>query len=211
MIIIEGGGGGLNAGLNKGFLKKLKLKSITRQISIKNAVKVGKFAIPIAASIIPMGGTATKLINSKLGKSIGKVVKSKLVKKGIALSKTKVGKFAVNQVKNGVKQTITPVQTLTPESYKPSTMEVIQAVEKPTTNAYETEMAEPTGEITAVKPVETAEPIGELTAVKPTEKAGAIAPITSPIEPNPKDNTMLYLGGAALLGAGIYFATKNSK
>lgn len=202
MIIIEGGGAGLNAGLNKGFLKKLKLKSITRQISIKNAVKVGKFAIPIATSIIPMGGTATKLLNSKLGKSIGKVVKSKLVKKGIALSKTKVGKFAVSQVKNGVKQTITPVQTLTPESS--SAMEDVQNVVKPTTNAFETETAEPTGELTAVKPVEKAEPVGQLTAIKPAENVGAI----TPIEPNPKDNTMLYLGGALLVGTGIYFATK---
>ena len=102
MIILEEQTG-LNAGLNRGlkigkFLKKnVRLKNV----SIKNAIKVGKAVAPIASAamtFIPGGGVASKLMNSKVGKIITKVKNGKVVKFATKIANSKVGKFALDNV-----------------------------------------------------------------------------------------------------------------
>lgn len=82
--------------------KNVRLKNV----SIKNAIKVGKVAIPLATtamSFIPGGGVASKILDSKIGKVFTKVKNGKLVKFATKIGKTKIGKFAVNNI---VKPTI---------------------------------------------------------------------------------------------------------
>ncbi|WP_136669380.1 hypothetical protein [Flavobacterium sp. H122] len=77
-----------------------------RNVSIKNAVKVGKKIVPIASmamSIIPGGGLVSKVLDSKVGKILTKVKSSKALKLATKIGKSKVGKFAINNV---VKPTI---------------------------------------------------------------------------------------------------------
>ncbi|MGC4041977.1 MAG: hypothetical protein QM710_14630 [Flavobacterium sp.] len=107
MIILEEQTG-LNAGLNRGFkLGKMLKKNIRlKNVSIKNAIKVGKVAVPLAStamSFIPGGGFAGKILDSKAGKLFTKIKNSKTVKFATKIGKTKVGKFAVNNI---VKPTI---------------------------------------------------------------------------------------------------------
>lgn len=107
MIILEEQSG-LNAGLNRGLKigRMLKKNVRLKNVSIKNAIKVGKVAIPLATtamSFIPGGGIAGKILDSKAGKLFTKIKGSKAVKFATKISKTKVGKFAINNV---VKPTI---------------------------------------------------------------------------------------------------------
>jgi hypothetical protein len=102
MIILEEQSG-LNAGLNRGLKigKMLKKNVRLRNVSIKNAIKVGKVAIPLATtamSFIPGGGIASKILDSKVGKVFTKIKNSKAVKFATKIGKTKVGKFAINNV-----------------------------------------------------------------------------------------------------------------
>lgn len=102
MIVLEEQTG-LNAGLNRGLKigKMLKKNVRLRNVSIKNAIKVGKAVAPLATtamSFVPGGGVAGKLLNSKAGKLFTKVKNGKAVKLASKLSKSKVGKFAINKV-----------------------------------------------------------------------------------------------------------------
>lgn len=102
MVILEDHTG-LNAGLNKGLKigKMLKKNVRLRNVSIKNAVKVGKKIVPIASmamSIIPGGGLVSKVLDSKVGKILTKVKSSKALKFATKLGKTKIGKLAINNV-----------------------------------------------------------------------------------------------------------------
>lgn len=104
MIILEEQTG-LNAGLNRGlkigkFIKR-NLQSAKRDISIKNAIKVGKVAIPLATtamSFIPGGGVASKLLDSKVGKLFTKIKNGKAVKAISKIAHSKVGEMAVNNI-----------------------------------------------------------------------------------------------------------------
>jgi hypothetical protein len=107
MIILEEQAG-LNAGLNKGLKigRMLKKNVRLKNVSIKNAIKVGKVAIPLATtamSFIPGGGVASKILDSKVGKLITKVKNGKVVKFATKIANSKVGKFAMDNV---VKPTI---------------------------------------------------------------------------------------------------------
>lgn len=107
MIILEEQAG-LNAGLNKGLKigKMLKKNVRLRNVSIKNAIKVGKVAVPLATtamSFIPGGGVASKILDSKVGKLLTKVKNGKVVKFATKIANSKVGKFAMDNV---VKPTI---------------------------------------------------------------------------------------------------------
>lgn len=107
MIILEEQAG-LNAGLNKGLKigKMLKKNVRLRNVSIKNAIKVGKVAVPLATtamSFIPGGGVASKIMDSKVGKLLTKVKNGKVVKFATKIANSKVGKFAMDNV---VKPTI---------------------------------------------------------------------------------------------------------
>ncbi|ESU18981.1 hypothetical protein FCR2A7T_23890 [Flavobacterium cauense R2A-7] len=113
MLILEEQTTGLNAGLNRGLKigKMLKKNIRLKNVSIKNAVKVGKKLVPIASmamSIIPGGGIVSKVLDSKVGKILTKVKSSKAIKLATKLGKSKVGKFAINNV---VKPTIKNVFT----------------------------------------------------------------------------------------------------
>lgn len=114
MIILEEQAG-LNAGLNKGLKigKMLKKNVRLRNVSIKNAIKVGKVAVPLATtamSFIPGGGVASKILDSKVGKLLTKVKNGKVVKFATKIAKSKVGKFAMdNVVKPTIKNAISGV------------------------------------------------------------------------------------------------------
>ncbi len=102
MIILEEQSG-LNAGLNRGLKigKMLKRNVRLKNVSIKNASKIGKVAIPLATtaiSFVPGGGIASKILDSKVGKVFTKIKNSKAVKFGTKIGKTKVGKFAINNL-----------------------------------------------------------------------------------------------------------------
>ena len=102
MIILEEQTG-LNAGLNRGFNigKMLKKNVRLKNVSIKNAIKVGKVAIPLATtamSFIPGGGVASKILDSKVGKLFTKIKNGKAVKFATKIGNSKVGKFAINNV-----------------------------------------------------------------------------------------------------------------
>ena len=180
MIIINDGGVGL--GKSK-FLRKIRL----RDVSLKNTIKVAKFAAPIAASFIPVGGgVASKLMDSKTGRLVRKVAKSKAVTKAVQLSKTPIGKQVVDTIKNRPRPQLTTVNEITPASFATSEMgnEPSQSADR---SSYQSEVSESS---TTEK-----EPVGELMPIKPVEQ-------------KPKDNTMLYVVGALVLGGGIYMATK---
>lgn len=99
---------GLNAGLNKGLKigKMLKKNVRLRNVSIKNAVKVGKKIVPIATTAMSFfPATAPIGVASKIAKA-GKLVKiaskagkiGKIAMKVKKIAGTKVGKFALNKI-----------------------------------------------------------------------------------------------------------------
>lgn len=180
------------------FLKKIRLKNV----SLKNAIKVAKFAAPIAAGFIPVGGgVASKLLSSKGGKLVSRVAKSKAVRKGIALSKTTLGRKIVSAVKNEPRPQIEPVSTITPASFANTPLDAgSQQNDSSTYNeSVETVMND-------------AQPVGELTPVKTASTAKTVLtePMATAVE-KPKNNTLMYVLGAVVLGGGIYLATKKSK
>jgi hypothetical protein len=116
MLILEEQSG-LNAGLNRGLKigKMLKKNVRLKNVSIKNAIKVGKVAIPIATtamSFFPATapiGIAAKIAKAgkfakiaakagKVGRIAMKVKNSKLVKFATKIGNSKVGKFAIDNV-----------------------------------------------------------------------------------------------------------------
>lgn len=181
MVIINDENNGLGFSFKKAF-KKIRLKDV----SIKNATKVVKFAAPIVASAVPGGAIATKVMGTKLGSVIKKVANSGIVKKGVALSKTKVGAFAVKQVKSAIGN--------------PTLIKVAPSSQASQVIMQSGEMDEEMGE-----PIK---PVGELTAVKVVSTAQM--PMAKEVlpDPQPKDNTMMYLGIAGAVATGIYLYTK---
>ena len=122
---------------------KKGFKKLVRKVNLKNTLKVVKFAGPLVAGIIPGGGTAMKVLDSKVGKTVMKVAKSKLVKKGVRLAKSNVGRAIVSQAV----QKIEGVNEIEPRGF--SETSAMQS----TTNVSETEK-EPVGELTPVKEVD---------------------------------------------------------
>ncbi|MCV9934696.1 hypothetical protein OIU80_20665 [Flavobacterium sp. LS1R47] len=186
-------------GLGKSFLKKIRLKNV----SLKNAIKVTKFAAPIAAGFIPIGGgIASKLLNSKGGKLVSRVAKSKAVRKGVALSKTTIGRKVVSAVQNRARPQIEAVSTITPATFVATSDLGSPQNESSTYNeSVESVMND-------------SQPVGELTPVKTasTAKANIAESMAMPTAvEKPKNNTLLYVLGAVVVGGGIYLATKKSK
>lgn len=233
---VEDGNGeeiGLGKVKLKKVLKKIKLKTVVKQVG-----KVAKFAAPIAAGFIPLGGgvaskITSKVLNSKAGKVVSKVAKSKVAKKVQKLSKTKAGALVVNKAKAVARPKIEEIKTIGAATFAKTETQAPQA-NTPYTNEGQTDNVEPVGELTPVKPIETVakvaapisktatpyaneeqgdnvEPVGELTPVKQTAKSVSPNLKSSNFdsaEPAKKDNTMLYIGGAVALGAVAYLATK---
>ena len=124
---------------------KKGFKKLVRKVNLKNTLKVVKFAGPLVAGIIPGGGTAMKVLDSKVGKTVMKVAKSKMVKKGVRLAKSNVGRAIVNQAR----QKIEGVNEIEPRGFSETT-----GKESTSNNDMESQ-TEPVGELTPVKEVET--------------------------------------------------------
>ena len=124
---------------------KKGFKKLVRKVNLKNTLKVAKFAGPLVAGILPGGGTAMKVLDSKVGKTVRKVAKSKLVKKGVRFAKSNAGRAIVNQVR----QTIESVNEIEPRGFSEST------AKESTSNTTAEFQKEPVGELTPVKEVET--------------------------------------------------------
>ncbi|MDL2143565.1 hypothetical protein QQY79_13625 [Flavobacterium tructae] len=201
-------------GLGKSFLKKIRLKDV----SLKNAIKVTKFAAPIAAGFIPVGGgVASKLLSSKGGKLVSRVAKSKAVRKGVALSRTTLGRKVVSAVENRPRPEIEVVSSITPASFAtPVPSEQSQSSSYNQTAENVITQSEPVGELTAVKAVsysKMANSGGDLqpTAVNAQKMADLEQPLAQTAVSAPKKNNMLlYVVGAVVLGGGIYYATKKN-
>lgn len=132
-------------GLGRSKKPKKGFKKLVRKVNLKNTLKVVKFAGPLVAGIIPGGGTAMKVLDSKVGKTVMKVAKSKMVKKGVRLAKSNVGRAIVNQAR----QKIEGVNEIEPRGFSETTG-------KESTSSNDTEsQTEPVGELTPVKEVET--------------------------------------------------------
>lgn len=208
MILINAGDSGLNAGLGKAKgLKKLSIKKIGKQISIKNAVKSVKFAAPIAAGLVPVGGgVASKLLSSKAGKVVSKVAKSKAVKKVVKVSKTKVGKAITTKAKAVAKPKIAALNPLKAATFEPAANPSIEAK-----TPYEKEVDSSTTAKTLISDENTSvanEPVGDLTPVTPVND---LVPASTAATEPAKNNTMLYVGGAIAVAGIAYLATKKSK
>ncbi|RUT67955.1 hypothetical protein D0817_23770 [Flavobacterium cupreum] len=128
----------VNSGLGKPFWKKIRIKDV----SLKNAVKLTKAALPIATSLIPVGGSAVSGILSKaLKKTDGSAsFIGKIANTATSLSKTAVGKTIVSTVKNNINPQVQAVSTLKPAPI----------VTNPTFNADQSE--QPVGDLTPVSP-----------------------------------------------------------
>lgn len=183
------------------WMKKIRL----RNVSLKNAIKVTKFVAPIAAGFIPVGGgIASKLLSSKGGKLVSRIAKSKAVRKGVSLSRTTLGRKVVSAVQNRPRPQIESVSTITPATF---------AAMPSDTGSTQNESSTYNESVESV--MNDNQPVGELTPVKTASTGkGAIAEPTmqmmAAVE-KPKNNTLLYVLGAVVLGGGIYLATKKSK
>lgn len=240
MIYINASESGVGLGKSK-LSKKLSIKKIAKKVSIKNVVKAVKFAAPIAAGFIPVGGGvaskfASKALNSKAGKLVSKVAKSKIATKAIKLSKTKVGKMVVKNAKSIARPKIEAVKAVAAATFATTVTQPTKAL-LPYATEEQSEGTEPVGELTPVNQTSTVakvinpvsqkstsyenedqsedlEPVGDLTPVK-QPVAGVMQNIKTLDQDvrndAKKDNTLLYVGGAVALGAIAYLATKKSK
>jgi hypothetical protein len=204
----------LGAGLNRGKIGRfLKKNARLRNISLKNAIKVGKFVVPIASSIIPGGAIAGKGLSllsksGKIGRFATKIARSKVVKGAVKLSKNKTvkGYTGAIGIRNFLPRTTTnygseqanfdtPLiqqggQALPANLIPPATMPAI--MQNPYTSSSATM---PSEQMLAVK--EVAPP---MEAEQSTNE--------NPLSAQPKNNTMLYVGGGIALLGIIYLATK---
>jgi peptidoglycan hydrolase-like protein with peptidoglycan-binding domain len=230
MIYINASETGLNAGLGKSkFLKKIRIKKIAKQISIKNVVKAAKFAAPIAAGFIPVGGgVASKLMNSKAGKAISKVKSSRLVKKAIAVKKKlpkrakKVKTLGKGSKGAEVKKLQESLGVEPDGDFGPKTEAALQeatgaksiAMDSPSYSSNEAEAAYETEEEFATPPLvdnsgSQKKPFGKLTPVVDLAKKMIPQATYGTNEVvQPKNNTLLIVGGVVALAGVAYLATR---
>lgn len=176
---------GLNAGLHGlkigKFIKK-NLKSAKKDISIKNVAKVVKIAAPIATSLLPAGsGLVNKVLNSKVGAKVSKIANSKAVKSIKKVAST--GK----KLKSALVKPKASFNYMgrTP---KPVATQVVKQSEQVSTNEFE-------------------QPIDDFQEIEKIDST----PNVTPLPTQPKDNTLLYVGGGLAVAAVIYFATKKKQ
>lgn len=198
---------GLYAGLNKGVKvgKFLKKNVRMRNVSLKNAIKVGKFVAPIASSFIPGGaiaGKGVKLLSKagKVGRFATKVASSKAVRGAVRLAKNPAVK---GFIPNAIPREMMPATTTDYGSEEanfdaPMIQQGGQALQAnvmmPPNNLMNQMNSQPNGML-PVK--EIASP--EMAIQKEFE---------SPLNAQPKNNTMLYVGGGIVLLGILYLATK---
>ncbi|WP_395077747.1 hypothetical protein [Flavobacterium sp.] len=200
---------GLNAGLNKGLKvgKFLKKNVRMRNVSLKNAIKVGKFVAPIASSFIPGGAIAGKGIKllskaGKVGRFATKVASSKAVRGAV--------RFAKNPAVRGFIPNLASREMMPPTTTDygseqanfdaPMIQQGGQAIEAnvmmpPNNLMNQNQMnAQPNGML----------PVREITSPEMAVQRES----ESPLNAQPKNNTMLYVGGGIALLGIIYLATK---
>jgi hypothetical protein len=204
---------GLGAGLNKGKIGKFFKKNVRlRNVSLKNAVKVGKFVVPIATSIIPGGAIAGKGLSllskaGKVGRFASKIARSKVVKGAVNLSKNQSVKEFTGSV--GVRDFLPPTTTdygSEQANYDaPLIQQGGQAIlanvqrESPVVNTQNSfSSSSPTSQELL--------PVKEVVPPSNAEQGASDNPLIA----QPKDNTMLYVGGGIALLGVIYLATKKS-
>lgn len=139
MIILEEQTG-LNAGLNRGLKigKMLKKNVRLKNVSIKNAVKVGKAVVPIATTAMsffpataPIGVASRIAKAGKLAKIAAKAGKiGKIAMKVKKIAGTKVGQFALNNiVKPAVNNAISKISNQSQTISDPQSFETAEPAE----------------------------------------------------------------------------------
>ena len=159
--------------VNNGNEVGLGKSKFLRKITLKGALRAGKFLAPIAAGFIPVvGGTSSGILSRLLKNKDGSASFAGRVTDQVStFSKSNVG----IAVKSLAKQKVLNPQV------ENQTKAQLPAAQK--------------------RAVQNNQPVGELTAVTP-------AMATEPLQTLKKDNTVLYVAGAAaLLGVG-YLATR---
>jgi hypothetical protein len=209
-------GAGLNRGLKIGSFLKRNVR--LRNVSLQNALKVAEFALPIATSFIPggaiVGKGASLLIKAgRVGRFASKVARSKIVQKGIKLAKNPAIKSIFNRSRannNASMPATTTAYGSQEANYDaPLIQQGGQAVDvTPMEQAYVPMPAPSPNNFASNSPV--VAPQGELLPVKEVDPSSIVPTMatTSGLNPKPKDNTMLYVGGGIALLGIIYLATK---
>ena len=192
----DGLGFGLNKKAKKNGGKGTKVgKFFRKNVNLRNTIK----ATSLVASFVPVvGGVASKGLNlvSKLG-AVGR-----LGVKAVALTKTPIGKLVMNKAKAGVK--LSPKENLVAKQ-----IIVANETDPNTPNALST------SEFNAIAPQENQagtqseqeEPQGDVVPVKPSTREA----IAIPLPTEPKNNTMLYVGGGVILLGIAYALTHKNK
>ena len=200
---------GLNAGLNKGLKvgKFLKRNVRMRNVSLKNAIKVGKFVAPIASSFIPGGaiaGKGVKLLSKagKVGRFATKVASSKAVRGALRLAKNPAVKgFIPNAI---------PIEMMpdTTTDYGNEEANFDAPLIQQGGQAIEANVMMPPNNLMNQNQIYS-QPSGMLPVKEIASSEMAIQrELESPLNAQPKNNTMLYVGGGIALLGIIYLATK---
>ncbi|WP_394760302.1 hypothetical protein [Flavobacterium sp.] len=202
----DGLGFGLNKKAKKNGGKGTKLgRFLRKNVNLQNTIK----ATSLVASFVPVvGGVASKGLNlvSKLG-AVGR-----LGTKALALSKTQLGQLVMSKAKAGLK--LSPQETQVATSIvvanetDPNTPNVLTQAELNVIAPQVTQAVAP-----MFQPAQQEfqdEPQGDVVPVKISDKNEITTP--TPLQTEPKNNTMLYVGvGVVLLGLGTYALTHKNK
>lgn len=184
----------------------LRKNARLRNVSIKNAVKVGKFAVPIATSFIPGAAATTKGLSllskaGKVGRFATKVAKSKAFTGALKFAKSQNPSSILTGLKTSLPATTTDYGEMQANFDAPIIQQGGHAVASFTPNYATSSEQNSYNEGNGVQ--------SELLPVKEVASASnSQNKSESVLNTQPKDNTMLYIGGAVVLGGIIYAVTK---
>jgi hypothetical protein len=207
-------GAGLNRGLKIGSFLKRNVR--LRNVSLQNALKAAEFALPIATSFIPggaiVGKGASLLIKAgRVGRFATKVARSKVVQKVVKLARNPAVKSIFNsrRASNSMPATTTAYGSQDANYDAPLIQQGGQAIAVSSMEPAYVPMREPMqNNFASSSPM--LPPQGELLPVKEVDSSTIVPTMatTSGLNPQPKNNTMLYVGGGIALLGIIYLATK---
>ena len=199
---------GLGFGLNKKAKKNAGQgtkagRFFRKNVNLRNTIK----ATSLVASFVPVvGGVASKGLNlvSKLG-AVGR-----LGVKAAALAKTQVGQMVMSKAKAGInlspQETQMATSIVVANETDPNTPNVLTPAEFNVIAPQQTQAVAP-----IFQPIQQQlqdEPQGDVVPVKLSEKNDV--PTANPLPTEPKNNTMLYVGGGVVL-LGIVYALTHKK
>lgn len=205
---------GLNAGLNKGIKVGRFLKKASKQISLKNAIKVAPM-LAVGAVTGGAGGVgmavlkkgALKMAGKALIKKVGTGAGRKLLVKG-------VGGKILSKFASKKQQNAEPVGELTPVApvyEQPAPVE--QVLQQPIYEQTEpVAMPLQNGAMVnnAVAYSEKETPVGALEPVQQVPKS--MDTLSTPVAPvKDKTKTMMYVGGAVILAGLVYLVTRKKE